>query len=165
MSLGVAKRTDLPSRQTSTQSRLASNCKQPPPLPTTSSASQPWKSTPAGPSIHLNGVAKTAIVDVRNLTVVSEILSFYRRLPHYRETCLHSLPSAAADLHLSHVFVKDESNCFGLPSFQILGASWAVFRALAERVSLDHNSLIDHQQDAASLWTRLSPALRTARMA
>jgi diaminopropionate ammonia-lyase len=32
--------------------------------------------------------------------------------------------------------VKDESNRFGLPSFKLLGASWAIWRALAKRTGL-----------------------------
>lgn len=35
---------------------------------------------------------------------------------------------------MGKVFVKDESNRLGLPAFKILGASWAVFRTLSERV-------------------------------
>ncbi|KAL2141371.1 hypothetical protein VTI28DRAFT_2457 [Corynascus sepedonium] len=60
----------------------------------------------------------------------------HRLLPAYAETPLHSLPSVARALGLGHVLVKDESQRFGLPSFKILGASWAVYRAVAERMGL-----------------------------
>lgn len=62
--------------------------------------------------------------------------SFHRTLPHSGETTLHSLPSLASSLGLSHVFVKDESTRFGLPSFKILGASWAIHRAVCAQLSL-----------------------------
>ncbi|KAF2487446.1 tryptophan synthase beta subunit-like PLP-dependent enzyme [Neohortaea acidophila] len=62
--------------------------------------------------------------------------SFHRTLPHAGETTLHSLPSLATSLGLSHVFVKDESTRFGLPSFKILGASWAIHRAVCAQLAL-----------------------------
>ena len=43
-------------------------------------------------------------------------------------------PRLADALGVGKVFVKDESNRLGLPAFKILGASWAVYRALEERV-------------------------------
>ncbi|KAI1324498.1 pyridoxal-phosphate dependent enzyme family protein [Xylariaceae sp. FL0255] len=58
------------------------------------------------------------------------VLAFHQTLTDYAETPLHSLPSLAAELGLSHVLVKDESCRFGLPAFKILGASWAVYRAV-----------------------------------
>lgn len=61
-------------------------------------------------------------------------LTFHKTLPDYGQTPLHSLPSLAAELGLGHVLLKDESNRFGLPSFKILGASWAVYRAVSERL-------------------------------
>jgi len=66
----------------------------------------------------------------------SHVLQFHRQLPDYNETPLHSLPSLATELGLGHVLIKDESSRFGLPSFKILGASWAVFRAVVDRLGL-----------------------------
>jgi diaminopropionate ammonia-lyase len=40
----------------------------------------------------------------------------------------------AARLGVAEVLVKDESSRLGLPSFKVLGASWAVCRALAKRL-------------------------------
>ncbi|KAK1757759.1 tryptophan synthase beta subunit-like PLP-dependent enzyme [Echria macrotheca] len=70
-------------------------------------------------------------------TTLSPVLSFHRALPTYNQTTLHSLPDLAAELELGHVLVKDESNRFGLPSFKVLGASWAVYRAVGGRLGLD----------------------------
>ena len=40
----------------------------------------------------------------------------------------------AARLGVAEALVKDESQRLGLPSFKVLGASWAVYRALLERL-------------------------------
>ncbi len=56
---------------------------------------------------------------------------FHRALPGYRPTPLVEMPELAASLGVGRLLVKDESNRFGLPAFKILGASWAVERALA----------------------------------
>jgi len=61
-------------------------------------------------------------------------LQFHRRLPGYEETPLVDAPRLAEALGVSKVFVKDESSRLGLPAFKVLGASWAVYRALEERV-------------------------------
>ncbi|HEV2885366.1 MAG TPA: pyridoxal-phosphate dependent enzyme [Jatrophihabitans sp.] len=58
-------------------------------------------------------------------------LDFHRGLPGYLPTPLVEAPDLAAELGGGRVLVKDESNRFGLPAFKILGASWAVERALA----------------------------------
>ena len=61
-------------------------------------------------------------------------LRFHRRLPGYEETPLVDAPKLAGALGVGKVFVKDESNRLGLPAFKVLGASWAVYRALEERL-------------------------------
>ena len=71
-------------------------------------------------------------------TPSSEVEAFHRSLPDYAETRLHSLPSIAEDLGFSHVLLKDESTRFGLPSFKIAGASWAIHNALCKHLSLIH---------------------------
>ncbi len=55
---------------------------------------------------------------------------FHRQLARYAPTPLHELPLLAAHLGVGRVFVKDESARLGLPSFKILGASWAIYRVL-----------------------------------
>jgi diaminopropionate ammonia-lyase len=62
-----------------------------------------------------------------------EVREFHRTLPGYAETPLVSLPAVAAASNLRAVLVKDESSRLGLPAFKMLGASWAVHRALQER--------------------------------
>jgi diaminopropionate ammonia-lyase len=64
------------------------------------------------------------------------VLPFHQQLPDYNITPLVNLPSVAKELGLAHVLLKDESNRFGLPAFKILGASWAIYRAVASKCSL-----------------------------
>jgi diaminopropionate ammonia-lyase len=68
------------------------------------------------------------------LQTSAEPLAFHRRLPGYAPTPIVELPSLAERLGLDRLLVKDESHRFGLPSFKLLGASWATYRALADRV-------------------------------
>src|SRR5438876_11853633 len=63
-----------------------------------------------------------------------EPLAFHRRLPGYAPTPLVDAPGLARTLGVGRVWVKDESLRLGLPSFKILGASWAVYRALVQRM-------------------------------
>lgn len=59
--------------------------------------------------------------------------AFHQRLPEFAETPLVPLPDLARELGVGHVLVKDESRRFGLPAFKILGASWAVHRAVVKQ--------------------------------
>jgi diaminopropionate ammonia-lyase len=61
-------------------------------------------------------------------------LAFHRRLPGYEETPLVDAPRIAEPLGVGKVWVKDESDRLGLPAFKVLGASWAVYKALEERL-------------------------------
>ena len=45
--------------------------------------------------------------------------------------------------------MKDESSRFGLPSFKILGASWAIHRALAVKADLPLTTTLDEVGKAA----------------
>jgi diaminopropionate ammonia-lyase len=64
-------------------------------------------------------------------------LAFHRRLPGYEETPLVDAPGIAEALGVGKVWVKDESARLGLPAFKVLGASWAVYKALEERLPGD----------------------------
>lgn len=67
----------------------------------------------------------------------SSPIDFHRSLPGYAPTPLISLPKLAESLGVKSVLVKDESQRLGLPAFKILGASYAIARALSERFSAD----------------------------
>ena len=60
--------------------------------------------------------------------------AFHRRLPGYEVRPVRALPTVAARLGLRDVWIKDESARFGLPTFKILGASWAIYRLLVDRL-------------------------------
>lgn len=62
--------------------------------------------------------------------------AFHRTLEGYRTTPLTELPAVATELGVGRVFLKDESERLGLPAFKILGASWAVAKAIAERFGI-----------------------------
>lgn len=61
-------------------------------------------------------------------------VAFHRRLPGYAPTRVVDAPGLAAELGVATLSVKDESRRLGLPSFKILGASWAVYRLLVSRL-------------------------------
>jgi diaminopropionate ammonia-lyase len=66
--------------------------------------------------------------------VTARPLDLHRRLPGYAPTPLHRLDGLAAELGVGAVWVKDESSRLGLPAFKMLGASWASYRTLVERL-------------------------------
>ncbi|KAI1469168.1 pyridoxal-phosphate dependent enzyme family [Daldinia caldariorum] len=91
------------------------------------------------PFVHLNPSAHEWVYDPAGAQSASQegiIHAFHKALPDYNETRLHSLPDLAAELGLGAVLLKDESNRFGLPAFKILGASWAVYRAVGSHLGL-----------------------------
>jgi diaminopropionate ammonia-lyase len=69
-------------------------------------------------------------------------IDFHRRLPGYCESPLIEAPRLAEILGVAKVLVKNETSRFGLPSFKILGASWATYTALRERLGPLHSSRI-----------------------
>ena len=77
---------------------------------------------------------KRAVLDVGGEGATDAPLVFHRKLPAYRATPLVDLgESAARRFGVGRVWIKDESERLGLPAFKILGASWGVYRAIAER--------------------------------
>jgi diaminopropionate ammonia-lyase len=80
-------------------------------------------------------------------------LRFHRLLPGYVETPLVEAPKLASALGVGKVFVKDESGRLGLPAFKVLGASWAVYRALEDRLGEDFGDW----EEIGELRERLEP--------
>ncbi len=74
---------------------------------------------------------------------VADTRAFHRALPGYAETRLVPAPSLAAELGVAHVVVKEESLRIGLPAFKILGASYAISRALSQRLGSDEALPLD----------------------
>lgn len=55
----------------------------------------------------------------------SHPIEYHRTVPGYAATALLDCPRLAQRLGVARVLVKDESTRLGLPSFKMLGASWA----------------------------------------
>jgi diaminopropionate ammonia-lyase len=78
-----------------------------------------------------------------------QVEPFHCSLPDYAITPLISLPDVAKEHGLGNVLLKDESNRLGLPAFKILGASWAIFKAIATNCNLPVTSTLDEIGTAA----------------
>lgn len=90
--------------------------------------------------------------------------AFHRALPDYALTPVHELTAVASELGLAAVLIKDESSRLGLPAFKILGASWAVERALREEPTVttliaasagNHGRAVAHAAAARNLACRV----------
>src|SRR4051812_23976740 len=66
--------------------------------------------------------------------VPDDTVRFHQSLAEYAHTPLTELPTLADELRVGRVLVKDESARLGLPAFKALGASWAIYRALARQL-------------------------------
>ncbi len=62
---------------------------------------------------------------------------FHKGIETYGETPLTALPALAGRLGVKGIYVKDESKRFSLNAFKGLGGSYAMFRILCEKLSLD----------------------------
>ena len=60
----------------------------------------------------------------------SNSIFFHQSFKNYNKSPLHDLSGLAKFLNVSNLFVKDESNRFGLNAFKALGASYAVYQIL-----------------------------------
>ena len=85
------------------------------------------------PSSHENPLRRSLVPE----PAAGAPLSLHRRLPGYEPTPLRSAPALAGQLGVARVLVKDEASRLGLPAFKMLGASWACYRSLAERLGRD----------------------------
>ena len=104
---------------------------------------------------------------------VCDALAFHRALDGYAPTPVRALPDVAAELGLGAVLVKDESGRFGLPAFKVLGASWAVERALREAPGADtlvaasagnHGRAVAHVARRRDLRARIFLPARSLRI-
>ncbi len=82
-----------------------------------------------------NWYSNPSALDHRSVSAPVHVLDFHLRLPGYAPTPLRDCPELAAELGVGRVFVKEEAERFGLPAFKMVGASWAVCRALAATTS------------------------------
>ncbi len=87
--------------------------------------------------------------------------SFHAAMPGYRATPLRSAPAAARRVGVGEVLVKDESERLGLTSFKVLGASWAVYRALVAHLGATLEEIPSFQRLRAEV-ARARPLTLTA---
>ena len=66
--------------------------------------------------------------------------AFHRSLERYKPTPLLQLTSLAQSLGVGDIFVKDESQRFGIKAFKALGASYAIYRFLKAEWLKKYNS-------------------------
>ena len=62
----------------------------------------------------------------------SNSYAFHKSFVEYNLSPLHHLPALSSFLKISELFIKDESYRFGLNSFKVLGASYAVNKILQQ---------------------------------
>jgi diaminopropionate ammonia-lyase len=67
---------------------------------------------------------------------------YHASISGYQPTPLRNARRAADRLHVARVSVKDESQRLGLPSFKVLGASWAIYRALVAQLGVAPSSAL-----------------------
>jgi len=86
---------------------------------------------------------------------------FHRSMPGYAPSDVAEAPAAAAQLGLSRLVVKLETERFGLPSFKILGASWATCRAVSLRSGVEPAATFDELRAMSARLDRLTLATAT----
>ncbi len=80
-----------------------------------------------------------------------KVISFHARMPAYSPTMLFDVPDLAAQLGVGRLLVKAETRRMGLPSFKILGASWATYRAICEHIGYEPEPWRNINELAANL--------------
>lgn len=83
--------------------------------------------------------------------ISSEVVEFHQRMPAYGPTPLFDVPELAAELGVGRLLVKAETWRMGLPSFKILGASWATYCALRDHIGHEPEPWRNISELAASL--------------
>lgn len=79
------------------------------------------------------------------------VWAFHRRMPAYAPTPLYDCPGLAERLGIGRLLVKAETQRMGLPSFKILGASWATYRAISDHLGAEPEGWANTSQLAHQL--------------
>jgi diaminopropionate ammonia-lyase len=102
-------------------------------------------------------VNHSAVGLVPGLTRTRDPLEVHRRLPGYAPTPLVPCLGLAADLGVGELWVKDESSRLGLPAFKMLGASYACYQVLVEKLGYEPEwTSIDELAAAVAALGRLT---------
>lgn len=62
------------------------------------------------------------------------LVEFHDRMPAYAPTLLFDAPKLAERFGVGRIVIKAETKRMGLPSFKILGASWATYQAICAHI-------------------------------
>ena len=98
------------------------------------SASPLGRETLLPPDVVFNPAAVKRVSSASRDTAAFDV---HRRLPGYAPSPLLACPQIAQRLGVGEVWVKDESWRLGLPAFKMLGASYAIYCALRDRLGRD----------------------------
>jgi len=67
--------------------------------------------------------------------IPDDLLDLHRSIPEYSSTSLVELPNLAKEFDIGSIYVKDESQRFGLKAFKALGSTYAVYRLIKELIT------------------------------
>ena len=82
----------------------------------------------------INYPSNILLKDITNQILENSKSIFYHRtIENYKESPLHRLFALSNYLKIANLYVKDESNRFGLDSFKVLGGSYAVSQILKKK--------------------------------
>ena len=79
------------------------------------------------------------------------LAQFHHRMPAYAPTLLLDAPALAERFGVGRVVIKAETRRMGLPSFKILGASWATYQAIAEHIGHEPEPWVNINELAVNL--------------
>jgi diaminopropionate ammonia-lyase len=73
--------------------------------------------------------------------ISQEVGRYHESFSQYHQTALVSLEALAKEIGVGKLYVKDESTRFGLNAFKVLGAAYAIGKALAKELKTDIQEL------------------------
>ena len=79
------------------------------------------------------------------------LAQFHHRMPAYAPTLLLDAPALAERFGVGRVVIKAETRRMGLPSFKILGASWATYQAISEHIGHEPEPWVNINELAVNL--------------
>ena len=90
---------------------------------------------------HLPKIGAAERLALMSLQTVEKVRTFHQSFPQYKPTPLISLGQLAGRLGIGGIYIKDESQRFGLNAFKVLGGSYAVASFIARETGLDISQL------------------------
>ena len=88
------------------------------------------------------GALDTSLTRRFSPAVAERVREFHRRFPQYEPTPLVSLSHLSRSWGVSRVWIKDESQRFGLKAFKVLGATYALASLMNEPFSKEPGDLL-----------------------